>query len=192
MAFAMLNKFFDKFVFVNQLKFKDYNFSIVDVPFVIVPTDLLASLSLLDNVEFEKKLYYSVKDSFEKQLAPRLRLDFGLEQERFLKFSEVFFTASGFGLLQNIQVDAENKRAIVSVSSSPVAKLLKGKAKRACDHFLRGVLAGIFSSAFKTDVECVERKCLALHEGSCEFVCEPAGKIDFKTKEAQDQLELKL
>ena len=188
----MLNKFFDKFVFVNQLKFKDYNFSLVDVPFVIMPADIIAGLSAKSDPEFTKEIYYSVKKSVWKYLAPRFKVDFGLQQERFLKFSETFFTASGFGLLQNIQVDAVNSRAIVSVSNSVVARLLKNKVSRPCDHFLRGVLAGTFTAAFKTDVECVEHKCFAISDSNCEFVCEPASKIDFNSKEAQEQLGLKL
>jgi predicted hydrocarbon binding protein len=109
-----------------------------------------------------------------------------------LKFAEVFFTASGFGLLQNIQLDFSANKAIVNVSNSAVALLLKGKARLACDHLLRGILAGIFSAAFKQDIECVESKCLALNNNACEFVCEPAGNIDFSSKEAREQLELKL
>lgn len=188
----MLNKFFDKFVYVNQLKFKDYNFSLINVPFLILPTDIAAGLCGQENEEFNKMLYYAVKQSVTKELSPRFKLDFGMEQERFLKFSETFFTASGFGLLQNIQLDFAKSRAIVSVSNSAVAQLLKGKVKRPCDHLMRGILAGIFSAAFKASIECVEHKCSAVHEGNCEFVCEPADCIDFSKEEAREQLELKL
>ena len=188
----MLNKFFDKFIMVNELKFKDYNFSIANIPFLIVPTDVIAGICSLETEEFNKKLYYSVKNSVRLELSPRFRLDAGSEQDRFLKFAEVFFTASGFGLLQNIQLDFSANRAIVSVSNSAVALLLKGKARVACDHLLRGILAGIFSAAFKQDIECVESKCLALNNNACEFVCEPSASIDFSSKEAREQLELKL
>ena len=188
----MLNKFFDKFVFVNQLRFKDYNFYLVDVPFAVMPADVIAALSAETDEQFTKRLYYSVKHSVQSQLAPRFRIDFGLEQERFLKFSETFFTASGFGLLQNIQIDSASARAVISVTNSPVARLLKNKAQKPCDHFLRGILAGIFSAAFKQDIECIERKCFAVHDSNCEFVCEPASRVDFSSKEVQAQLELKL
>jgi len=77
----MLNKFFDKFVFVNQLKFKDYNFSLVDVPFVIMPADIIAGLSAKSSIELNKQVYYSVKKSVWKYLAPRFKVDFGLDQD---------------------------------------------------------------------------------------------------------------
>ncbi|MDO8647210.1 MAG: 4-vinyl reductase [Candidatus Diapherotrites archaeon] len=188
----MLNKFFDKFVFVNQLKFKDYNFSLINVPFVILPTDIIAGLCEAENEEFNKRLYYAVKNSVTKELSPRFKLDFGMEPERFLKFSETFFTASGFGFLKNIQLDFQTNRAIVSVSNSAVAQLLQGKVKKPCDHLLRGILAGTFSVAFKTNIECVETKCHAQHQSNCEFVCEPAASIDFSKQEVREQLDLKL
>lgn len=188
----MLNKFYDKFVFVNQLKFRNYNFSLADIPFVILPTDIIAGICAIEEPELSKKVYYSVKSAVLKDLAPRFKLEVGTEQEKFLKFSETYFTASGFGLLQNIQLDFEKNRAIVSVSNSAVAQLLRGRVKAPCDHVLRGILAGLFSAAFKSDIECVEHKCSALHDNSCEFVCESAEEIDFKRPEVREQLALKL
>ena len=94
--------------------------------------------------------------------------------------------------MQNIQLDFQANRAIVSISNSAVAQLLKGKVKSPCDHVMRGILAGLFSAAFKQDIECIEHKCVAMQDISCEFICEAASAIDFTRQDVREQLALKL
>ncbi|MFH1696798.1 MAG: 4-vinyl reductase, partial [Candidatus Diapherotrites archaeon] len=68
---------------------------------------------------------------------------------------------------------------------------LHGKAKLPVDHFLRGVFAGLFTDAFKKDMDCVETECAALNTNKCKFVIKEAADFDFKKPEPRRQLRVK-
>jgi predicted hydrocarbon binding protein len=189
-GFLMLNSFFDKFIFTNGLKYKHNNFFLLNMPFVIVPSDLLVALSAKQDKNIDLELYYSVKEYTLKKLVKEFNIDFGLEGEKGLKFVEDFFSASGWGAIKRIDLDTQKKRAIVVVSNSPIAVALNGKAKHAVDHFLRGILAGIFSDFFKTSVECVETECGALNDKSCKFVLKKLEGFNFDKAETRRQLRV--
>ncbi len=142
---ALLNNFFDKFIFTNGLKYKHNNFFLLNIPFLIVPREILSSISAQKNPELHRVIYSSVKEGVRDKLAKQFNLDFGLKGEKSLHLLEQFFTASGWGLVENVDVDLEKKQAIVSVKNSPIAAELRGKVDWEVDHFLRGILAGIFS-----------------------------------------------
>lgn len=184
----VLNNFFDKFIFTSQLKFKDYNFYVLDIPFVIVPVDMLQGFSAMDSPDINKAVYYAFKSSTQKMLIPKFKA--GATKPKFLELSQAFFTASGWGLIHNIEIDEVNHRAIVSVSHSPIAKALQGKVQHPVDHYTRAVLAAIFSEYFETQVDAVENECLALHPGDCSFVIKPLNEFDFTKDETQRQLSL--
>lgn len=184
----VLNNFFDKFIFTSQLKFKDYNFFVLDIPFVIVPVDMLQGFSAMDLPEINKAVYYAFKSSTQKSLIPKFKA--GATKPKFLELSQAFFTASGWGLMHNVEIDEVNHRAIVTVSHSPIAKTLQGKVAHPVDHYTRAVLGAIFSEYFETRVEAVENECLALHPGDCSFVIKPLNEFDFTKEETQRQLSL--
>lgn len=186
----MLNRFFDKFIFTNQLVFKDYNFFVLNVPFAIVPIDLLLDLASRQNTQMDKTLYYSFKDSTRRRLIPRMALN--VDREKFLNFMETFFTASGWGQIMNAEIVESQKHAIVNVSFSPLSRALQGKLGHPCDHFTRGVLAGTFSEYFGVDVEAVETACMGVNAPQCTYVIKPASEFDFSKEETQRQLELKI
>lgn len=185
----VLNNFFDKFIFTSQLKFRDYNFFVLDIPFVIVPVDILLGFSEADDPVVNKAVYYAFKSSARKQLIPKFKA--GATKQKYLELAQAFFAASGWGLPQNIQVDEVNHRAIVVVSHSPLAKAMEGKIKHPTDHYMRAILAAIFSDYFDQDVECVETECRALHAGDCTFVLKPLSEFDFTQEQTQRQLALK-
>jgi predicted hydrocarbon binding protein len=184
----VLNNFFDKFIFTSQLKFKDYNFFVLDIPFVIVPVDILLGLSEFDDPAVNKAVYYAFKKSTQKQLIPKFKV--GATKPKFLELAQTFFAASGWGMHRNVEVDEVNHRAIVVVSNSPLGKAMQGKVKHPIDHYMRAVLAAIFSEYFETSVECVESECLALHPGDCSFILKPLTEFDFTKEETQRQLSL--
>ncbi len=185
----MLNRFLDKYVYTNNLTFKDYNFFLADVPFVIMPVDLLVSIAGKWDFELHQELYAEVKKSVWKSLIPKFNLDANASQDRFLNFVEVFFTAGGWGQISQLQVDNDNARAVISVSRSPIALALQHKVEDPVDHFLRGILAGIFSHAFKQEMDCVETHCVAQGNANCEFILQKAGTLDFSKKEVREQVK---
>lgn len=188
----LLNNFYDKFIFTNGLKFRDHNFFLMDLPFVICPTDLFIALLETGDPEFERKIYLTVKESMARRLIPIFGTGFGLHGEKMLDFMEKYFIASGWGLLKNIDVDFKAKKAIVSVSDSPVAKRLHHAPKGPIDHFLRGIIAGIFSGVFAESVDCVETHCSALGEKNCEFIVKKHNEFDFGDTRVRNQIGIKL
>ncbi len=188
----MLNNFYDKFIFTNGLKFRDHNFFLIELPFLICPTELFVCLLETGDAEFERKLYNAIKESVARRLIPLFGTEFGLHGEKMLDFLEKYFIASGWGLLKNIDVDFKAKKAIVSVSSNPVAKRLHSMPKAPVDHILRGLIAGIFSSVFSESVDCVETHCAALGEKDCEFIIKRHNEFDFGDARVMQQIGIKV
>lgn len=186
----MLNSFFDKFIFMNSIRYKHNNFFLVNLPFVILPTHVLAGIAEKHDKDLNREIYFAIKDSVKGSLKKDFKVDFGVEGEKGLAFMETFFTASGWGKLERNDLDFDKKRAMVVVTDSPVAAMCK-KAKAPVDTFIRGFLAGIFSIYFKKDVDCVEVKCSALGDQKCEFVIKELSEFNFKNKMTRDQLQIK-
>ena len=185
-----MNAFFDKFIFTNSLKYRNNNFFLVNIPFVICPTELLKSLVARNDEELNKDIYYSVKESTRSELLKQFDVDFGLHHGKAIKLVEDFFSASGWGLITNVDVDPENRRAIVVVDNSPFAESLRGHAHMEVNHFMRGVLAGLFSHAFGVDLDCVESECSALRGVSCKFIVQGLEHFDFSKPEFRRQLRV--
>lgn len=184
----MLNMFYDKFIFTNNLKFKHNNFYLMNIPFIICPVDMFAEIAGKEDMELNKKIYYSVKESVKKDVSKDFSESFALIGDKFHDLLSTYFSASGWGNIKTVDFSLSEKRAIVSVEDSAVALALKGKVKKQADHFLRGVLAGIFSVAYNTDFDCVELKCHALNDKPCEFVLKEKGKFDKSKEEFKLQL----
>ena len=185
----MFNSFYDKFVFTNGLKYKHNNLYLLNLPFVIIPTDALVSIANLQDVDTNKEIYYAVKKSIKGALRKEFQIDFGVEGERGLEFMEAYFTASGWGQLNRTNLDFEKKHALVSVLNSAVAKNSK-KSKIPVDTFLRAFLAGIFTIYFKHDVDCVETNCEAVSGNRCNFVIKPLEEFNFEKKLTRSQLDV--
>ncbi|MFA5931360.1 MAG: 4-vinyl reductase [archaeon] len=184
----MLNNFFDKFIFTSTLKYTHNNFYLVDIPFVIAPIDSLTGIAGVQDTEFLKKIYLTTKKSTQENLMKEFGANFGVEKKKELELIETFFTASGWGHIQSIDVQSEAKRAILVVDSSPFATALKSKTQLPADTFLRGVLAGVFSKIFEEDIDCVETECAAISGERCKFIVKPKTEFDFSNKMVQDQL----
>ncbi|MBN1941546.1 MAG: hypothetical protein JW772_05185, partial [Candidatus Diapherotrites archaeon] len=174
----MLNQFYDKFIFTNGLKFKHNNFFLINVPFLIAPIPVLSGIMSVEDPEFTKKLYYAVKDSVRRDLLKQISSDFGFKGERMAKFMGDFFAASGWGSIKVVDLDSSKTEAIVSVQDNPFASHVRKPVKAPVDHFLRGILAGIFSRAFNQGVDCVEVHCCCLGSRDCEFIIKPAPNFD--------------
>ncbi|MDD3083507.1 MAG: 4-vinyl reductase [Candidatus ainarchaeum sp.] len=185
----MLNKFLDKYIFTSTLKYSHNNFFLVNIPFLLMPIDLLIYLSSVDDIEKQKEFYFSFKESTKKYFMPRFK-EFNIGDVKKLEFVKNFFIASGWGLIEIVDFDEDSKRAIVVLDNSPFAKQLKGKINFNADNLLRGVLAGIFSVIFKEDLDCVEVECFALNDKSCKFVIKPIIEFDLEKQIVRDQLLL--
>jgi len=185
----MLNSFFDKYIFTSTLKYTHNNFFLVDIPFMMVPVEMLIAVAGSSDVELHKKVYATVKQGTKEKFMPRLS-GFSTERNKELDFLKTFFMASGWGQIEVIDFNADSKRALVVLESSPFASALRGKATLPVDIFFKGMLAGAFSVLFKEDIDCVETECVALNNERCKFVLKPQTEFDFSNKMVQDQLHV--
>ena len=184
----MLNPFYDKFLFTNALKFRQNNFFLADIPFLIMPSDLLRGLVEQNNPALNKQVYACIKQATKSYLEPRISSSFHLNKDKVLEFFQNFFSSSGWGFIETINFDRENRRAIVLVKNSPLASALSGKVVFPVDHFFRGVLAALFSLYFQDDFDCIELSCAAQGNEACEFIVKHAHAFA-KTTESLTQLD---
>lgn len=185
---TMLNQFFDKFIFTSSIKYTHNNFYVVNIPFFIAPIEVLTGMAEVQDTEFQKKIYALVKKSVRERLLPQFSFNFGLEKKKELEIVREFFTASGWGNIQIIDLEMDAKRAIIIIENSPFVNALKGKTALPADTFTRGVLAGMFSKAFEEDIDCVESECAAQNSERCKFIIKPKTEFDFGNIVVQQQL----
>jgi predicted hydrocarbon binding protein len=185
----MLNKFFDKYIFTNTLKYSHNNFFLVNIPFLIMPVDFLIKVIEKTPSSEQKEFYELIKESIKKDFMERFK-DLGVEERKEVDFLRAFLSASGWGFIQLVDYDKDAKRALIVVDNSPFAEELKGKLDFPVDTLLRGVFAGIFSNIFKDEIDCVESECFALNDKSCKFVVKPKTEFDVEKKLVREQLVL--
>jgi len=183
----MLNSFFDKFIFTSTLKYTHNNFYVTNIPFVISPIEALTGLAEITDPETQKKIYTAVKKSTQEKLMQQFSFNFGLEKSKEIELVKEFFTASGWGNIQTIDIEMQSKRAIIIIENSPFAAALKGKTQTA-DVFLRGIIAGMFSKIFEEDIDCAEVECAAHNSERCKFIIKPKTEFDFANPLVQQQI----
>jgi len=184
----MLNSFFDKFIFTNNLKYKHNNFYLVNLPFLIIPTELITSIAKAEDTEMNRDIYYAIKETTWKKLIQQFTFDPHLNPDKALTLLEEFFTAAGWGAIKNVDIDKAEKRAIVVIDNAPLPKS-KNIPKLPLHHFLRGILAGIFSDYFKTEIDCLESDCISEGNPNCKFILKEEKDFDFSKKDVKMQLE---
>jgi len=81
------------------------------------------------------------------------------------------YTAVGWGRPELVELDPAAHRARIAFADGFECQgVTTGKPY---SHFTRGHLGGAFSAYFKTDVKCVEARCLSAGYRYCEFVVSP-------------------
>lgn len=185
----MLNQFLDKYIFTNTLTYKQNNFHLVNIPFLIFPVDLLIELIKESDVEQRKELYYKIKESSSNYFLPKFN-EIKIDGKKQIDFVKTLFIAFGWGSVNLIDIDFESKKSIIIVENSPFVKPLKGKVNFEVDLILRAVFASLFSEIFKENIECVESECSAISGEKCKFIIKPATEFDFNNKLVRSQLRV--
>jgi predicted hydrocarbon binding protein len=189
----LFNLYYKKAFFGNQIKWVHNNLFLSDFPLLIVPIDALIELVARNDEELNKKIYYSVKKGIAFNFVPGFKFKPSFDLLSRVKIVEEFFSYSGWGKVLVRDVDEKEKHAIVTVEDSPIAFALQNKSLKPVDHFLRGVIAGIFSNVFHSNVDCLEIKCVS--NGSiqnCEFVVKPNPEFDFSKELTHTQIDPKI
>ncbi|MDO8428548.1 MAG: hypothetical protein Q7S92_05025 [Candidatus Diapherotrites archaeon] len=185
----VLNKFYDRYVMTNNLNYKNNNFYLLKTPFVMLPVELLGAMLRNEEAPYVQSLYYWVKHSTFNNLTKEFLTGSDLNSKKVLDFFETYFSASGFGLLQNVDLDLEHKHAIVVLVNNPLQGRLNFVSQLPLDHFMRGVLAGLFSKSLNSNVDCLETQCSVFNKfNACRFVIKPLNEFDFQNPEVRRQI----
>ena len=74
----------------------------------------------------------------------------------------------GWSLVEIVKLDKEKRSATLRLFDNWECGMFKGSSEPQ-SHFIRGLLAGFFSSLFKVEMEAKETKCIAKGDPYCEF-----------------------
>lgn len=136
-----------------------------------VDESLLINLQLtgekIVGVAFRRIIVESCKLTGE-EIAGKILISANDEEK--LRLIEQYFKECGFGDLKIEEFSSEEKKAKIKLLDSIFPKFIKTKSKGAVCYVVVGLLSGIFSKIFMTEVECKEVKCVANNDPSCEFV----------------------
>jgi len=177
---------FEKLLMAGRLRLKDGEITMLGEPMVFAPvaTFVMIIKAFNNSPEIGKTIYQSSKMTdvlgFTRDLVEKV----GVKPEKIPAQMRDIATMSGWSMLDLVDVDFENKRAIIQSRSNPIANMY-GKSEFPVDHAIRGFVAGALVHAFKTDMDAVETKCISMGNPKCEFVCKPVG--EFKESELVDR-----
>lgn len=183
----MLSSLLQRLLFINQYNVIDGKIDVLGNRYIMLDA---ADFLVLQDID-STKIYRSVKDSSKnsmKELVEHANVYKGIKDqslkniadlsqkigktdEGVIKTLQSLFEIYGLGKLEILNLDNNNKKALLRVTNSTLAnaQLKKGKSKTTVCTLTSGVLAGIFSYIFKKDVDCIEMKCLAKGDSVCEF-----------------------
>lgn len=176
---------------VKQLTFKDGSINLMGWPLVFAPANFFSLLieKINEDPDLVAELYYAAKLSNKEGFTTWIGKNYDMTFMDTTKFFVDIVGLVGWGNASWIELDHENKKGRIGVEGSAMTSNLKGKVKTACDHVIRGFMAGGASTAFKTDIDMIETECEALGAEKCIFVMDSKENLKAKyPKLAKQQL----
>lgn len=171
-------EFVKKLMFARQLTFDRGKMQVLNQRVVVIPSCVFMYM-LKEGGSFEEAanyIYLSTKLSVKEKFGVGIEKEYGLKGKQKIDWLRDVNDLVGLGLLTISDYDPIKKRGIGVVTDAPIAdNILKnyGKSDKPVDHDIRGFIAGGCSSAFASDVECVETECLAMGDNRCKFLAKP-------------------
>jgi predicted hydrocarbon binding protein len=189
----MVFDFFKKLLMARQLTFEEGQIKVAGETAIMVHGPALVKLSDMLIKSMGKRgidyIYLSSKESG-KILAQAFKKKYGLKGMELANLIKDLAEMSGWGKIEFIKFDFENKTVIGKIIDSPFAELTEFRNKKMC-HIIRGFIAGSISIIFETDVDCIEVKCKADGSEFCEGVIKPKSKF-LEKKLVKEQLPQKI
>lgn len=179
----MVNSFFEKMMLTKRLKFLDGRIELFSERFAIAGEFISTHvMEINEEPEAVAKIYRCSKESFFlffKDIGSR----YGFSETDYLSWGLDIYKFCGWGVVKYEMVDKENKKLAASISDSPTGLFMKDKTELACDHMIRGMIAGGAKAAFNTEIECLEIECIAINGKICKFVAGSPEELRLKHAE---------
>jgi predicted hydrocarbon binding protein len=144
-----------------------------DMRAVIFPMNVLESLiagirQTFDTPVVQTMLWYQGRE-IGKNMLELCREKYGVTGIRALEFLKTRALILGWALIETSEFDEKMKKARIRVFENWECLMFKD-SNVPQSHFLRGFLAGFFSSLFEVEVEVSEAACISKGDPYCEFV----------------------
>lgn len=179
--------FVTKLLMSGQLKFEKGQMSIFGQRVLIFPLEMVKIImkESINDPKFATSIYKAAKESvmaFSNDVSDRLNIH---KEKEMLDILFKLTEMNGYGTINPIKIDYENKTAILHLEGLP-SKTLLGKVKnaQAGDVYWCGLVAGGMSYVFKEDVEAVETSCVITGKESCEIMAGNKKFLEGKLKES--------
>lgn len=180
---------FDELMLAKQLNFTDGKIELMGQGVLIAPSDFLAAYteSIGDSHELVIELYGCAKRSVHEGFGPNVGKSYGFSVMDYTNWFVNILNMSGWGRVRWEENDWENKKGVIVIEHSPIAKYLKGKVSSPCDHIVRGFMAGGGASAFNSDIDTIEVECEAAGAERCKFIVDSKENLKAKFPELVEQ-----
>jgi predicted hydrocarbon binding protein len=163
-----------KLLLSGQLNFERGKMSIFGERILIVPIGVIHEIILqsANDKKFEKSIYEAMKKSVYDFCAEMYKKSF-MQPKEMLQMLGTLAEMNGYGQFNLVNLDFDNKRAVVNMHGLPSKDLIghkKMKGKKVADIWWAGMMAGGGSYIFGEDIECIETICAISGKEWCEFV----------------------
>ena len=172
--------FFERMMITRQLKFSDGRIELFSRRFAISGEFISNHISEINSIpEAVAKIYRNSKDSsflFFMEVGSKYKFSFN----DFINWELDVNKFCGWGVMKYERIDKDEKIIVVSVLDSPTGIFMKGKTALACDHIIRGFIAGGAKAAFNDEIECLEIECIAKGDLRCLFIAAKSEELKLK------------
>jgi predicted hydrocarbon binding protein len=173
---------------LRQVSFEKGRIKIFEQPSSLIPSQSFVSmLKELEKQGKENVIYNAGKDAGEKWFES-MRKKSSLNVDDVEKWGSGIVTLAGWGEAVLKEMKRDEGYMVYNLNKSIVAELY-GKSDHCVDHMFRGLVAGAAKVTFKKDVDCIETKCVAKGDLTCEFIIQPKQKFDKKNPLVKKQLK---
>jgi predicted hydrocarbon binding protein len=126
-------------------------------------------MNLKEQTLKNRKIIYNITREVGRTYSNILKKKYGMTPQKLAEWDVNTLELSGLGKCKVILYDVKNRKSILRVFNSIMAKRLK-PSKEPVDIFIAGYIAGSASVAFNSDkVVCEEIACEAMGHPYCEF-----------------------
>ena len=160
----MISQFVKKLMFTGQVTFDKGFLEFLGEREASIPTKILAGLQDIN----PKRTYAIAKRGGEEEMekfAGRLNMD----ATEISVIINKLFELNGLGNIEILEFNIPDKRAVVRVYNNPIALYHAVNNKRIPCTLLEGLLAGMFSFIFESDVTARETACMQNNRDYCEY-----------------------
>jgi predicted hydrocarbon binding protein len=165
----MLNDFIKRLLMMRQFSIENGKIELLKDSQLLVNSDLITQLGLID----PEKFYKLVKENVKEKTISYTKVMGSTPSMISVESLKSLFESLGIGSLQIQDINKTEKRALIKITNSAIALShieKKIKSKEPVCNYVSGVLAGAFSAIFEKDVNCKELNCMVLGSKQCEFV----------------------